>query len=261
MQTHPDFRFDEGLFHQIGFEGDMAFTKSYLDIRQKEGRLYTDDVVLNLPKIKITSPHLKEWKIRRRSTNRLIRYLNAKQNAQVIEIGCGNGWLVNYLSKSLPFDFCGVDINAVELKQATRLFGSNEKRSFVCADIFSSSFTGFPADVFILAGGVVQYFSNLPALLQRLLKLLMPGGEIHIIDSPFYRNEDLDTAKKRGREHFKETGQSLMQNYYFYHQWELLQSIPYELLYDPSSRYRRLKRLVITDSPFPWIKITKRKLD
>ncbi len=256
LQVHQDFRFDGGLFYQNGFYGDPSFIKSYLELRQNEGRLYTDKLVLTLPEIPSSLSASMEWMIRKRSTDRLIKKLETRMLAKIAEIGSGNGWLVNYMSKALPFDFCGIDINDVELKQAARLFGGNEKMSFVCGDIFSQSFTGFSADVFVLAGAI-QYFSDPKALLQRLLSLLRPKGEIHILDSPFYNEKDLGAAARRGRKHFEKIGHSIMQNYYFYHSWESIQPVQYELLYDPSSIVEKLKRFVITDSPFPWIRITK----
>ncbi len=256
MQVHQDFRLEGGLFYQNGFYGDPSFIKSYLELRQNEGRLYTDELVLTLPEIPSSLSAAREWMIRKRSTDRLIKELETRRHAKIAEIGCGNGWLINYMSKSLPFDFCGIDINEVELNQAARIVGDSEKMSFVYGDIFSQSFTGFSADVFILAGAI-QYFPDSKALLQRLLSLLRPKGEIHILDSPFYNERDLNTARGRSEKYLEGKGETLMQNYYFYHSWESIQFVQYELLYDPSSIINRLRRLMIIDSPFPWIKITK----
>ena len=256
FKANSDFQLYQGLFNQIGFTANPTFIKGYLDLRQNKGRLYTDEVVLNLPEIPSGHSALKEWMIRKRSADRLIKRLETRRLAKITKIGCGNGWLLNYMSKSLPFDFCGIDINEVELEKAVRLFGGSEKLNFVCGDIFSESFTSLSADVFILAGAI-QYFSNPKALFQRLLSLLRQKGERHILDSPFYNKKDLGAAKERGRKHFEKTGHSMMQKYYFYHSWESIQSGPYELLYDPSLVSNRLKRLVVNDSPFPWIKITK----
>lgn len=256
FQDHPDFQFQDGLFCQTGFQGNPEFVRHYLQLRLDEGRVYDDETVLRLPEIPVNHPVLKEWIIRKRSTDRLIKNLGTKQNAKIVEIGCGNGWLIHYLSKSLQFDFCGININEGELKQAVKLFGTNEKINFVYADIYSELFRDFPVDVIILAG-VVQYFSNLKALINRLLTVVKPEGEIHILDSPFYSDKDSEAAKARGDSHYEKAGHALMKNYYFYHRWNSIQSIGYKVLYDPSSVIEKIKKLVVPDSPFPWIKITK----
>ena len=256
FQQHPSFHFSEGVFWQHYYQENIEFTHTYLRLRKNEGRLFDDQTVFLLPE---TPPDIllrKEWIIRRCSADRLIEYLEQKQIEKIVELGCGNGWLINYMSKSLKLDFCGVDINKVELEQAARLFTVNEKISLVYADINSDSFKDFKADVFILAGAA-QYFSDLYELLNRLLSLLEPGGEIHILDSPFYNDKTFEDAKTRGDKHFDKEGLPLMKQYYFYQKWQSLKSFQHQVLYNPDSRINAVKLLLITDSPFPWIKITK----
>jgi protein-L-isoaspartate O-methyltransferase len=43
--------------------------------------------------------HYHEWQIRKASSNRLVKYLAKKQKIlEILEVGCGNGWLSAKLS-------------------------------------------------------------------------------------------------------------------------------------------------------------------
>lgn len=257
FQNHSDFQFEEGLFFQTGFQGNPEFIENYLRLRKNEGRLYDDRTVFMLPETPPDTRLRKEWIIRRRSADRLIKYLEAKETKKITELGCGNGWLINYLSKSLKLDFCGVDINKAELEQAGKLFAIiNENINFVYGDINSDSFKDFKMDVFILAGAV-QYFPDPCALIKRLLSFLTPGSEIHILDSPFYNDNNFEAAKTRGEKHFVNEGLPLMKEYYFYQKWRSLEPFHYQVLYNPTSIINTVRKLLAIDSPFPWIRITK----
>jgi SAM-dependent methyltransferase len=250
------FHLEQGVFFENGFRGNPEFESNYIDLRQNEGRLYDDNTVSNLPQVVAEHPLKKEWIIRKRSSERLIRYLKSRPDCNVVELGCGNGWLANFMSQSLSFHFFGLDINTTELKQGARLFGNNPKISFLCADIFSSHLRDSSADVFVLAGAV-QYFPDLQKLLIQLLQLLKPGGEIHIIDSPFYTNKEAIQARKRSDIYFQKRNHPEMGANYFHHTWESFGSIEYKILYNPSKIIRVIIRVVRKDSPFPWIIIRK----
>ena len=46
------------------------FEKLYIRLRQKEGRIYTDEEVAHLPSIPQHHPHYKEWQIREESSEK-----------------------------------------------------------------------------------------------------------------------------------------------------------------------------------------------
>src|SRR6187549_447683 len=71
----------------------------YIALREKEGRLVSDEELLQLPEVSLFHIHLKEWRIRKKSCEHLINYV-AKKNRPLksLEIGCGNGWLSNQLA-------------------------------------------------------------------------------------------------------------------------------------------------------------------
>src|SRR5215218_10047902 len=99
------------------------FEQAYISLRGKEGRIYSDEQVSELPQV--TDDHLykKEWDVRKASCKRLIEYLQKKEGPlKILEIGCGNGWLANQLATLEGASVKGVDINWIELDQAARVF-------------------------------------------------------------------------------------------------------------------------------------------
>lgn len=80
---------------------------------------------------------------------------------------------------------------------------------------------------------------------------MKPGGEIHIIDSPFYSEIDKDAAKARSKEYFTKVDVLPMQQYYFHHTYKVLQEYRIQLRYKPN----RFKTKFLHDSPFPWIEL------
>jgi 2-polyprenyl-3-methyl-5-hydroxy-6-metoxy-1,4-benzoquinol methylase len=80
---------------------NQNFERLYIALREQEQRLYTDEQVRQLPDIDPSHLHYKEWKIRKHSAERLISYLNKKKRRlNILEIGCGNGWLSAQLAEN-----------------------------------------------------------------------------------------------------------------------------------------------------------------
>nr|MDQ3007726.1 class I SAM-dependent methyltransferase [Chloroflexota bacterium] len=94
----------------------------YLRLREKEGRLYSDETVARLPVTSARHRLAAEWRARTKSASRLTRYLSARpRQLSILELGCGNGWLSNLLSKA-GHSVVAMDQNRFELKQAARVF-------------------------------------------------------------------------------------------------------------------------------------------
>lgn len=226
----------------------------YLRVREKEGRLYSDDLLARLPDIPTGHPLAEEWRARSVSASRLTRYLLRRpQPLLVLDLGCGNGWLANLLAAS-GLHVLGMDRNHLELRQAARVFSSNHRLGFLEADIFSAPFPPALFDVILLAS-VIQYFPDLPTLLSLLLKYLKPGGEIHVMDSPLYNDDaGVEAAAARTQTYYASLGFPQMAAFYFHHRFSVLQSFSPRVLYSP--RMLALKRLFgKPDSPFPWFVI------
>jgi ubiquinone/menaquinone biosynthesis C-methylase UbiE len=243
------------VLYQPGFI-DSDFSEAYLNLRSKESRLLPDELIRQLPNI--TDPrYKKEWAIRKHSLSKLITYLKKQNSEYILELGCGNGWLAHQLALSLPSQIYAIDVNEGELTQGARIF-RNENLHFIYGDIFAPVFETHVFD-YIIVAGTIQYFHDARSLITRLLQLLRPAGEIHILDSPFYLTTvESGQAKKRSAQHFNELGVAQMIGHYHHHAWDALHGFDYHVLHNPASLWNKLNRKFFspTQSPFPWIKIS-----
>ena len=226
-----------------------VFEKLYIQLRKKEQRLYSDEVVRNLPVIAVDHPHFKEWQLRKKSCDRLIKYARKKRKAlTILEIGCGNGWLAAQLAKHISGQVTGMDVNNEELVQAARVFTDLANLKFVVGDIRTCPFEKNSFD-FIVFAASLQYFPSLKEVIQTALLYLRAGGEIHILDTLFYRPENVAAARQRTETYYKELGFPEAAGYYFHHSINDLKTFPVTTLYDPTSWSHRFNK---NRSPFPW---------
>src|SRR6185503_17845788 len=157
------------------------FEKLYTQLRQREGRIYTDTEVSNLPEIRSSHPHYKEWQIRKESSQKLIDHLKKrKQPLDILEIGCGNGWLSHKLAEIPESKIIGADINFAEVQQAARVFHHKPNLHFIYGDAESGLFEDRQFDVIVFAASI-QYFPSLSNPINNAIRLLKSKGNIHII--------------------------------------------------------------------------------
>ncbi|MES2372764.1 MAG: methyltransferase domain-containing protein [Bacteroidota bacterium] len=231
-----------------------VFEKRYIACRYKEKRIYTDDEVMDLPVCLSSHPHYTEWNLRKRSFEKLYGYLtDQKKPLNILEIGCGNGWLCHRLSSIPRSKITGLDINFTEIQQAARVFNGFQKIKFVYGDIRSGILYRRHFDIILFAASI-QYFPALDEILELSLEHLTPSGEIHVTDSRFYNAKTLTAAKQRSYDHFRSIGFPEMADHYFHHKFSDLDQFNYKLLYDPHSLINRFRPNPL---PFPWIRIKK----
>jgi SAM-dependent methyltransferase len=235
----------------------MPANDLYLQVREKEGRLYPDEIVARLPEVPKDHPLRREWQARRASLDRLTGYVAGLSRAcRILELGCGNGWLSGHLSALKGTQVLGLDRHSPELTQAARLFNSGNL-AFLAADIFEPPFQDAAFDLIVIASAI-QYFDDLPALVRHLLDLLRLRGELHILDSPLYEENDLQAARERTQAYYAELGFPEMATRYFHHTHAELRPFAPRWHYRPETVAARFSRsLGKIDSPFPWISIAR----
>ena len=229
----------------------------YLNVREREGRLYSDAIVARLPFLPGGHPLSAEWRARSASAWRLVRYLSFRRKPLLIlDMGCGNGWLSNLLFKAGQ-KVIGLDQNRYELRQAARVFPPNSNLIFLEMDIFSAPFNDGHFDVIVLASAL-QYFQDVPRLISVLSSYLKPEGEIHILDTPLYPDSELDAAVLRSNQYYTSMGFPEMIEHYYHHRVSDLYPLNPKILYRPHALTLRLKRWIgQSDSPFPWVMVKK----
>ncbi len=230
-----------------------GFVSVYSQLRQREKRSYSNEELRKLPHLNRTSLHYAEWKLRAQSTRRLLSYLEMKQKPlDILEVGCGNGWLSNKLASIPGCRVTGIDPHHPEILQAREVFGKNRKLEFIESDLLDVSDPS-KTDVIIFAASL-QYFGDLNHALKHCFSLLKTSGEIHILDTPFYAAGEIQLAAHRSASHFKEVNVPEMKEHYHHHSWKELESFQPDILY---SQNKLLSRIGFKLNPFPWIRIKK----
>ena len=226
------------------------FTELYSRLREKEGRMYSDAEVANLPFIDSLHPKYNEWKIRASSFKRLNSYLvNKNSYLDILEVGCGNGWLCAKLATIMKGEVYGIDINKHELVQAKRVFHKIKNLHFLNGDLHDPVLENKKFDIIIFAASI-QYFSSLKEIIDEALTLLAPGGEIHILDSQFYQRKDVDEARMRTKNYYSSMAFEELSEFYFHHALEDLHLFKFKILQNPHSWKNKLMGNKL---PFYWI--------
>lgn len=229
------------------------FEQLYIRLRQKEGRVYTDEQVASLPYINKNHPHYREWVIRKNSCKALLSYIEHRKNIlSILEVGCGNGWLTAKLANVA--DTTGLDINTTELEQAKRVFGKISNLKFVNGSLESDKIQDAKFDMIVFASSI-QYFPSLKQTIGLAIERLTLLGEVHILDSPFYQLHEIEAARQRSRAWFSSVGHLEMASNYHHHSLHELDNFQYKILHHPHSWRSKLS---IKKNPFYWISIKNR---
>jgi ubiquinone/menaquinone biosynthesis C-methylase UbiE len=231
------------------------FDQLYFRLRQKERRIYTDEAVANLPSVSAGHLHHREWYIRKNSQKALVSYIKQKKTfANILEVGCGNGWLSASVAKSTKAQVTGLDINSYELEQAKRVFKDIPNLSFLNGSLQSKYLKDEKFDMIIFAASI-QYFPSLKQVIEIAIEHLTLQGEVHIMDSPFYQKEETAAARQRTSEYFKAIGFAAMADHYYHHNLPELENFCYKILHHPNSWKNKLS---VKKNPFYWISIKNR---
>lgn len=132
--------------------------------------------------------------------------LNTSENyTTLVEIGTGNGDVLNYLCSEFPEinRFVGIDLSKDQIEMNIKKFNNNEKLEFVTADAFDwVKENGHSKTIFVSSRGVLEYFmeTRLQEFLKEINKLgktmfvaIEPNGGDHdfetTLSSQLYGNE------------------------------------------------------------------------
>lgn len=241
--------------HIAAYPAAEKFEKLYTRLRRKEGRMYTDEEVALLPIIHSSHPLLNEWRIRKNSCRALLSYIKQRNNiVSVLEVGCGNGWLSARIAGAADVEVTGIDVNTPELEQARRVFKKIPGLYFINGTLQADGLKDKKFDLILFAASL-QYFPSLKEVITLALDKLTLQGEIHIMDSPFYGQSEIESARQRSKEHFSRMGFAEMAAHYFHHSIAELDNFQYKILHHPHSWKNKLS---IKKNPFYWITIKNR---
>lgn len=230
---------------------EPAFEDLYIAVRDKEGRLYSDEQVSQLPEIEEMHPYFREWQMRARSSRRLINYLQKKNKPlSILEVGCGNGWLAAKMAELDGALVTGLDANKPEIEQARRVFKNSSVR-FIYNTFYMESFGKFVKFDVIVFAASFQYFPSAKAIIGDAKQLLNPGGEIHIIDTHFYDTGEARLSANRSKNYYATMGVAEMAGHYFHHSLKCLDGFDHKIMFNPNNIINRITKKDV----FYWIRI------
>ncbi len=241
----------------LTFTEDDGFEKIFQELRKKENRVYSDAQVKVLPRAFTFNPHREEWEYRAVMVTMFLKYLqNLPLPSKILEIGCGNGWLCHKISNTFQRDVYGIDSIRVELDQARRVF-KKPNLTFIHGDIFDDILPRQEFDL-IVVNKFIEFYPNLRQFIERSQLYLKSQGELHILDSPIYKSQELEAAQTQKTNYYEAIHCEGMIRYHHFHTWDDFYPFKYKVLFNPKRPSNRIKKkLGQTIPPHPWIRIKK----
>lgn len=241
---------------------DVDAWAAYQAARAREARRLDVAELRALPRIDARHPHAHAWRLRARSAAWLVSRLRMLRARHVLDLGCGNGWLAARLARESSANVCAVDIDPAELGLAAAAFGDTPRLSFHQADVFAPGFDALvPARRFdaVVIAGVAPYFPDLRRLFGHLFARLAERGEVLLVDSPFWPEDELAAARARTERHFARLGVPAAAAYFTHHGLAELAEFTPRFHYRPQAWSARLARVLLRQpwSPFPWISVPR----
>lgn len=104
---------------------------------------------------------------------------------KIVDLGCGTGAVTDRLSRVIPGDICGIDINAKEISVAQKKFPHLQ---FRVGDVEKIDFPDNTFDL-VCCSGLIHHFKDPHLCLKEAYRILKPGGCLVSFDpnlsSPF----------------------------------------------------------------------------
>ena len=172
------------------------FGAEYALHRAAEGRGHDGDELLSLPYLR-SGPLARQWSVRARSFNAFLAHVlrphaeRLKRPLRILDLGAGNGWL------SYRVALEGHSAVALDIRDDT-IDGLGAADPFVRRvpgkiERLQASFEQVPLEPATIDIAVfnasLHYAIDLGQVLHEAARLTVPGGQLAILDSPFYRHE------------------------------------------------------------------------
>jgi ubiquinone/menaquinone biosynthesis C-methylase UbiE len=192
-----------------------AFNGAYDTLRLREGwASVIPGYYTALPWRDVTGRHVAEWRLRARSTRRLLRWIRDHASGQpmtILDAGAGSGWLSRILSEQ--HEVAAVDINpgphglnAISPEERTWLA---TQASLAALPFVDACFDGIVASASLHCGQEPKIFLN------ELSRILKQNGRLVVMDSPVYPDENaVLQARERSLAYFSAVGSPSMADHY-----------------------------------------------
>jgi 2-polyprenyl-3-methyl-5-hydroxy-6-metoxy-1,4-benzoquinol methylase len=99
--------------------------------------------------------------------------IDDKQNAQILEVGCGMGYLT-YALNTAGYNVTGLDISQEAVNEANRSFGEH----YIAADIYKYAPNNTAKYDIVVLTEVIEHIETPTEFLQQLVSMLKPDGKV-----------------------------------------------------------------------------------
>ncbi|MEM9719622.1 MAG: class I SAM-dependent methyltransferase [Bacteroidota bacterium] len=231
------------------------FELLYLEYRKKIHQIYSDAQVKELPRAFTFNLQKEEWKDRAIMVGKFLKYLKKNSHVkQILEVGCGNGWLCHNISNAYQRSVIGLDLSLIDIEQAQRVF-KQSNLNFVHGDIFEDVLPMRSFDLIVL-NNTIHQFPNLRQLIERCQLYLKSSGELHIMGSPIYKWQKLEQERQQTLSHYESLNLSQMMQFHFHHSWDDFYPFKFRKLYTPKNILPIISHaLPLRSSLHPWVRI------
>lgn len=112
--------------------------------------------------------------------SKLIELLDANKGSNILEIGCGSGYITEYISDNTGANITGIDISPVSIEMAKkRTRDKGNKLSFEAMNIYELSFSENSFDT-IIAIDSLFFVNPFEDVVERMLNMLKPEGVMYV---------------------------------------------------------------------------------
>lgn len=171
------------------------FAREYARFRAQEGRGYCGRTLFELPYVR-SGPHAGQWAVRSRTFDAFMAKvllpaaLQSNEPLTVIDLGAGNGWL-SYRIASEGHRAIAIDIRDDSVDGLGAADPFLERAPSMRCLIAPFDAVPLPSETVDVAvfNASLHYATDLRRVLAEAQRLTKPGGQIAILDSPFYRSD------------------------------------------------------------------------
>lgn len=181
------------------------FVKEYEAIRLSEGRCSADPAYYrSLPSQDLTGCNSRNWRIRAKSFETLmdscVRPAEERlgRPLKLLDLGAGNGWLSYHLAKR-GHDAVAVDLMANDFDGLGAHVHFDASFTPVQAEFDHLPFADGQADM-VIYNASFHYSTDYVGAIAEAMRVLRPGGQVIILDSPIYRDGRSGEQMVRERE-------------------------------------------------------------
>ncbi|WNJ18604.1 class I SAM-dependent methyltransferase [Pontibacter sp. G13] len=232
--------------------GTCPFSEAYLLKLKKENRLYTDIEVKEFPNTFFYNLHQLEWEYQAFVTRKLVKYFNDRMaDGRILEIECESGWLSHLIASTGQCEVLGLDRTPELIAQGQRNF-KHPRLQLIQGDLMGRLPKLGQFDAIVLNGSL-SFFPDVGDVILKCQEFLEPGGEIHILHTPFYSQREAAPIRAKTEAHYQEINCESMIPHHFHHLKESLAPFECHYLYKPFFATGMLNRKA---SPYPWIRIS-----